>query len=157
MYNYQSYSPEETLRLGQRLGSLLQGHEIIALEGELGAGKTLLARGMIEGLGIHDYITSPTFTIINEYHHHISIYHMDLYRISEVEELDELGFEDYLYGEGLKIIEWPAVVKSLFPPTYLEIHITSTSPIERSIALKPYGETYRRLLEELLGHAGARS
>lgn len=157
MYSYQSHSPEETLMLGHQLANLLQGEEIIALEGELGTGKTLFAKGLIQGLGVNDDITSPTFTIIHEYYHMFHIYHMDLYRINDVEDLYDLGIEDYLYGEGVKIIEWPEIVKSFLPPHNLQIHLTQTSETGRLFTLIPYGERYERLLKELLGYADTES
>lgn len=156
MFTYRSVSPQKTWDLGYRLAGFLSGHELLALEGDLGTGKTVLARGIIQGLGIQDDITSPTFTIINEYHHLFPIYHMDLYRIQEGEELLELGLDEYLYSQGIKILEWPSVAQDLFPKDYLEISIKWASSAQRTLTFHPYGDRYQELVKEMIDHVGSR-
>ncbi len=149
MYTYQSTSPEETFSLGLKIAQSLKGDECITLEGDLGTGKTLLAKGLIKGLGIYERVTSPTFTIIHEYYHLFPVYHIDLYRIYEVEELYELGFEDYLYGEGVVIIEWPQIAEDHFLREHLQIELLWSSHQERALTLNPYGRPYEILVKEL--------
>lgn len=149
MFPYLSSSPEETLGLGHKLAAYLTGDEIIALEGDLGTGKTVLAKGIIKGLGIEDPVTSPTFTIIHEFPHLFPIYHMDLFRIHEGEELLEVGFTHYLYGEGIKIIEWPEVAYGLFPKEHLIISIQWSREDQRLLTFKPFGARYGELVKEL--------
>ncbi len=111
-------SPEETLVFGERLGaSFGNGLYIVTLEGDLGAGKTLLTKGIAKGLEIADwyYLNSPTFTLINEYQGRLPLYHFDLYRLGDADELFELGFNDYLAGPGVLVIEWPEKALSLLP------------------------------------------
>ena len=99
----------QTLDLGWKLGRLLQQSTLVLLQGDLGAGKTVFARGIARGLGVDPQIpiTSPTFTLMNHYHGRLDLYHFDLYRLSDPDELIELGFDDYAYGSGVALIEWP--------------------------------------------------
>ncbi len=99
----------QTLELGWKLGRLLQQSTLVLLQGDLGAGKTVFARGIARGLGVDPQIpiTSPTFTLMNHYHGRLDLYHFDLYRLSDPDELIELGFDDYAYGSGVALIEWP--------------------------------------------------
>ncbi|GAH49375.1 unnamed protein product, partial [marine sediment metagenome] len=100
-----SFSPQKTRLLGEKLGQCLSAGQIIALSGELGAGKTCLVQGIVRGLQVQDrYITSPTFTLINEYRGSVPVYHFDVYRLSRPEDMEELGYEEYFYGEGVTII-----------------------------------------------------
>ena len=117
-----SLSPQETHYLGEQFGRLLSPGQVIALCGELGTGKTCLVQGISKGLRVQDhYITSPTFTILNEYKGLIPVYHFDAYRLSGPEELEELGYEEYFYGIGVTIIEWAEKIKSLLPKNYIKI------------------------------------
>ena len=112
-------SAEETLAFGERLGASFKNElYIVTLQGELGAGKTLLTKGIAKGLEVPDwyYLNSPTFTLINEYQGRLPLYHFDLYRLGDVDELFELGFDDYLDGPGVLVIEWPEKALSLLPP-----------------------------------------
>ena len=111
-------SPEETLAFGERLAaSFKNGLYVVTLQGELGAGKTLLTKGIAKGLEVPDwyYLNSPTFTLINEYQGRLPLYHFDLYRLGDLDELFELGFNDYLAGPGVLVIEWPEKASSLLP------------------------------------------
>lgn len=157
MYTYQSLSPHKTWKLGQKLAGLLAGNELLALNGDLGTGKTVLARGIIEGLGSKEIISSPTFTIIHEYQQDFPIYHLDLYRIQEGEELVELGLEEYFYGEGVTILEWPSIAWYLFPEEYLEICFQWSTSTVRMLTFIPYGGRYLDLVKELKDCVGSGS
>ena len=111
-------SPEETLAFGERLAASFKNRlYVVTLQGDLGAGKTLLTKGIAKGLGVPDwyYLNSPTFTLINEYQGRLPLYHFDLYRLGDLDELFELGFNDYLAGPGVLVIEWPEKASSLLP------------------------------------------
>ncbi|MCM1183181.1 MAG: tRNA (adenosine(37)-N6)-threonylcarbamoyltransferase complex ATPase subunit type 1 TsaE [Roseburia sp.] len=133
-------SPEETLALGRRLGQQAQKGDIYTLSGDLGVGKTVLAQGIAEGLGIREPVNSPTFTIVQIYEEgRLPLYHFDAYRIGDVEEMDEIGYEDYFYGDGLCIIEWAELIAEIIPPT--AGHITITKNLEK-------GCDYRKIVME---------
>lgn len=121
---YQTFSWEETAELGRALGKEAKPGDVYTLTGELGVGKTVFARGIAEGLGIKEPIVSPTFTILQIYESgRIPFYHFDVYRISDPEEMDEIGYEDYFYGEGLAMIEWGNLIPELLPKKRKEISI----------------------------------
>ncbi len=120
----ESFSPEETLALGERLGKEAKPGEVYTLVGDLGVGKTVLTQGIANGLGIMEPISSPTFTIVQVYEEgRMPFYHFDVYRIGDIEEMDEIGYEDYFYGEGLTMIEWANLIEEILPSTYKEITI----------------------------------
>lgn len=120
-----SNSPGETLDIGRIIGEHLTGGQVVALTGELGSGKTCLTQGIARGLGISkkQYVTSPTFTLINEYPGMIPLYHMDLYRLSGPGDLEDMGYEEYFYGNGVVVIEWAEKVADILPPGVLFIHM----------------------------------
>ncbi|MBQ4293443.1 MAG: tRNA (adenosine(37)-N6)-threonylcarbamoyltransferase complex ATPase subunit type 1 TsaE [Lachnospiraceae bacterium] len=119
-----SLSPEDTFRIGVDLGREAQEGSVLLLSGDLGTGKTVLARGVAEGLGIREWNGSPTFTILQVYEDgRLPLYHFDVYRIEEPEEMDEVGFFDYLYGDGVVLLEWPERVEELLKGDFLEIRI----------------------------------
>lgn len=138
-----------TKALGEKIGKKLQGGEVIALIGELGAGKTCLTQGLALGLGINprEYVTSPSFTLINEYQGRLPLYHIDLFRLKDKEEVEELGYEEYLYGEGVTIIEWAEKAEDLLPEEYLRIELTPLDEDRRRIRLEPFGQHYREILK----------
>lgn len=120
----ESYSAEDTLALGKQLGQQAKPGEVYTLVGDLGVGKTVLTQGIAEGLGITEAICSPTFTIVQVYEEgRMPFYHFDVYRIGDVEEMDEIGYEDYFYGEGLTMIEWANLIEEILPPNRKEITI----------------------------------
>ena len=120
----ESFSPEETLELGREMGRNAKPGDVYTLIGELGVGKTVFTQGIAEGLEIEDSICSPTFTIVQVYEDgRMPFYHFDVYRIGDVEEMDEIGYEDYFYGEGLCMIEWANLIEEILPPSYKEITI----------------------------------
>ncbi|MDZ7333382.1 MAG: tRNA (adenosine(37)-N6)-threonylcarbamoyltransferase complex ATPase subunit type 1 TsaE [candidate division KSB1 bacterium] len=115
----------ETIEWGKNLGRLLAPGDVIGLFGDLGSGKTKTIQGICLGLECHDPVTSPTFTIINEYQGKYPIYHFDLYRIDSEQELYDLGYEEYFYDEGICLIEWAERIQPLLPSDHLEIHLKS--------------------------------
>ena len=120
----ESFSPKETLELGKKLGESAQPGQVYTLIGDLGVGKTVFTQGIALGLGIEEPICSPTFTIVQVYEEgRMPFYHFDVYRIGDVEEMDEIGYEDYFYGEGLTMIEWANLIEEILPPTYQQITI----------------------------------
>lgn len=120
----ETFSPEETFELGKRLATDAIPGQVYTLIGDLGVGKTVLTQGIAEGLGIEEPVNSPTFTIVQVYEEgRMPFYHFDVYRIGDVEEMDEIGYEDYIYGEGLCLIEWANLIEEILPDTYTRITI----------------------------------
>lgn len=119
-----SESADETFSLGRRLGSICQPGDIILLNGELGVGKTVFSKGFGEGLGIEEPISSPTFTLIQIYEGgRLPLYHFDVYRIADVWEMDEIGYEDYFFGNGVCLIEWAVRIEELLPEKTISVTI----------------------------------
>ena len=117
-------SPEETFNAGKALGEKVKPGDIYLLNGDLGVGKTVFTQGVAKGLGITEHVNSPTFTIVQVYDEgRIPFYHFDVYRIGDVEEMDEIGYEDYFYGEGLCIIEWAELIEEIIPENAKNITI----------------------------------
>ena len=121
---YETFSAEETFALGKELGQKAEPGSVYALIGDLGVGKTVFTQGIAEGLEIDESICSPTFTIVQVYEEgRMPFYHFDVYRIGDVEEMDEIGYEDYFYGEGLCMIEWANLIEEILPSRRKEITI----------------------------------
>ncbi len=117
-------SPEETFALGEKLGREAKPGQIYTLNGDLGTGKTVFTQGFASGLGITEPVNSPTFTILQVYEEgRMPFYHFDVYRIGDVEEMDEIGYEDYFYGDGVCLIEWANLIEEILPEKYTEIRI----------------------------------
>lgn len=141
---------EETREFGIKLGSLLKSGDIVCLNGDLGAGKTTLTKSIGLGLGVEDYITSPTFALINEYNGRFPVYHFDVYRLENVEELYDLGFDEYFYGHGVCIVEWAEKIEKLLPKERIVLDIKKGIDIdERRINITIYGNRYKEILKEL--------
>ena len=120
----ETFSPEETFVVGKELAAKAEPGQVYTLIGDLGVGKTVLTQGMAEGLGIDEPVNSPTFTIVQVYEEgRMPFYHFDVYRIGDVEEMDEIGYEDYFYGEGVCLIEWSTLIEEILPDTYTQITI----------------------------------
>jgi tRNA threonylcarbamoyladenosine biosynthesis protein TsaE len=120
----ESISPDDTLALGRKLGQEAHPGEVYTLVGDLGVGKTVLTQGIAEGLGITEPISSPTFTIVQVYEEgRMPFYHFDVYRIGDIGEMDEIGYEDYFYGDGLTMIEWANLIEEILPQRRKEITI----------------------------------
>ena len=141
-------SPEETKNLGEEVGKLAKPGDLLAFYGELGAGKTCFIQGISQELEVKDYVTSPSFTIVNEYQGKIPIYHFDLFRLN-AEEILELGYEEYFYGEGLTVIEWAEMIEQLLPKEHLKIDIKFKDRYQRIISFIPQGDRFNIFLEEL--------
>jgi len=130
-------SEQETFLVGRHLGEKAVPGQIFALEGDLGVGKTILTKGLAEGLGITEPVSSPTFTIVQIYEEgRLPLYHFDVYRIGDVEEMEEIGYEDYFYGNGVCLIEWANLIEELLPPQ--TVFISIEKDLER-------GFDYRRI------------
>lgn len=120
----ETFSPEETLALGETLGRAAKPGEVYVLIGDLGVGKTVFTQGIARGLDIKEPISSPTFTIVQVYEEgRMPFYHFDVYRIGDVEEMEEIGYEDYFYGEGLSLVEWGDLIREILPERRKEITI----------------------------------
>lgn len=151
-----SSSPSETFEFGVTLGRLLKPGDIICLEGELGAGKTLLAKGIARGMGIDYPVSSPTFTLINEYPGKVPMYHFDLYRLEGGEELYDIGGEELLYGSGVSVIEWASKLKDLLPSERLWIRVSSVpgDVDKRLIETETDGDRYEQLVKGVIAYEG---
>jgi len=142
-------SPEETQEFGARLGELARPGDTFLLVGELGAGKTCLAQGIARGLDIKEYAASPSFVLVRELHGKLPLYHIDFYRLDNLEEIAELGLDDYFYGSGVSVVEWAEKGLSLLPPEHLLIEMGYVADTERRLKLKPAGKRYRHLVAQL--------
>jgi tRNA threonylcarbamoyladenosine biosynthesis protein TsaE len=138
---YLSRSPGETRALGEGLGRRLRPGEVVAFSGELGTGKTCMIQGVCAGLGVAEQVNSPTFILINEYSGRaggrpVAVYHFDLYRLRGEQELEALGAEEYFYGRGICLIEWPERAGAALPPRRREVTLEHCGPETRRIALR---------------------
>lgn len=112
----ESWSPKETFEIGVRLGQQAEAGQVYTLTGDLGVGKTVFTQGFARGLGIEEPVNSPTFTILQVYEGgRLPLYHFDVYRIGDVEEMEEIGFEDYVMGDGVSLIEWADLIEEILP------------------------------------------
>ena len=146
---FESRSAEETQALGERLGKLLQAGDVVSLVGELGAGKTCLVQGLARGLGVpaDRRISSPTFTIVNEHFGRLKLYHVDLYRLEEARELEEIGLVDYLEGGGVAVVEWFDRFPDFRPPDRIDINIEITGDESRRLTATATGPEAQKRLE----------
>ncbi len=120
----ESFRAEDTFALGKKLGQNAKPGDVYTLVGDLGVGKTVFTQGLAEGLGIAEPVSSPTFTIVQVYEEgRLPLYHFDVYRIGDVSEMDEIGYEDYFYGEGVSLIEWADLITEILPERYTRICI----------------------------------
>lgn len=121
---YETYSPEETEAIGQKLAEHAAPGDVYTLVGDLGTGKTVFTKGIAKGLGITEPVSSPTFTIVQIYESgRMPFYHFDVYRISDIDEMDEIGYEDCFYGQGLTMIEWADLIREILPAKRKDIRI----------------------------------
>lgn len=146
--NIRTHSPEETRGIGIKIGRLCQPGDVIALDGDLGTGKTCLTQGLAQGLEVpkESYVRSPTFTILNVHDGRIPLYHFDLYRLSDIDELEEIGYREYIYGDGVSALEWASNVAEAIPAECLRISVKRTGETERDIEIAANGEKYERFL-----------
>ncbi|MEC0170575.1 tRNA (adenosine(37)-N6)-threonylcarbamoyltransferase complex ATPase subunit type 1 TsaE [Paenibacillus graminis] len=148
VFIYRSYSLDDTEQLAAELAASAEPGMVIGLDGDLGAGKTAFSQSFARHLGVQGIVSSPTFTIIKEYEGRLPLYHMDVYRIS-LQEADELGLDEYFYGQGVCLVEWSRIIADLMPPRHLHIAMETSGPEERLITVtgsgEPYGEVCRAL------------
>ncbi len=142
---FSTHAPSETQQLGQSLGRSLGPSSLVAFRGDLGSGKTCMIQGICQALEVRDYVTSPTFILINEYAGQragaaLPIYHFDLYRLNGEEELEALGAEEYFYGDGICLVEWAERAGSLLPRKRIEVELTYCGDDERRILVERVGE-----------------
>lgn len=131
-----SSSEQETRELGKRMSQKVTPGTVISLRGSLGAGKTVFAKGFAEGLGITEAIVSPTFTLVQEYDGRLKLYHLDLYRLSGEDEFESMGGEDFLYSDGVALIEWSEKIEDMLPDDTIFINITINEDLTRSIEIR---------------------
>ena len=136
---FESFGQEDTEMFGHNLGEQAVAGQVYCLVGDLGAGKTAFVRGFARGLGIDDHITSPTFSIVNEYAGRMSLYHFDVYRIEHVADMEDTGYEEYFYGNGVTLVEWADMIEELLPTDGVVVHIDRDAT---------RGEDFRRIVVE---------
>lgn len=134
-YVLKSDSPETTVEIGVRIGSQLKAKDIVCLTGELGAGKTTLIKGIARGAGVKDRVTSPSFKLINEYAGKTPFYHFDLYRLEKVDDIQQIGYEEYFYGNGITVVEWAEKLKELLPAERIEVYLFYTGSNSRELEI----------------------
>jgi len=147
-----SHSPAQTFAIGKRLGQLLCAGDVVCLQGDLGTGKTCLTQGIGAGLGVADVINSPTFVFVNEYRPlgpGPYLYHVDLYRVSSYMDVLGLGLEDYIYGDGVTVIEWADRAGEIVPPERLWVTLDYTNHMKRSLTFTPHGSHYESIVDAL--------
>ncbi|WP_127588474.1 tRNA (adenosine(37)-N6)-threonylcarbamoyltransferase complex ATPase subunit type 1 TsaE [Paenibacillus koleovorans] len=148
-YRYVANGVADTIRLAETVEAGLEAGAVLALDGDLGAGKTRFSQALAKSLGIPGIVNSPTFTIIKEYEGgRLPLYHMDVYRIT-LEEADDLGLEEYFYGEGVTVVEWASRIEPILPTERLTIYIHDRGGEERLFELTPSGEACERLCMEM--------
>ncbi|MGI6007945.1 MAG: tRNA (adenosine(37)-N6)-threonylcarbamoyltransferase complex ATPase subunit type 1 TsaE [Ruminococcus sp.] len=137
---FETYGPEETFALGVKIGQKASRGQIYTLTGDLGVGKTVFTQGIARGLGITEPVSSPTFTIVQVYEEgRLPLYHFDVYRIGDLEEMEEIGYDDYFFGEGVCLVEWAELIKELIPER--AVRITIEKDLEK-------GFDYRKIIIE---------
>jgi tRNA threonylcarbamoyladenosine biosynthesis protein TsaE len=150
MFSVMTSSPEQTWKIGEMLGRKLASGDTVCLYGDLGAGKTSFSYGIALGLEVKDqYITSPTFTFVNEYQGRVPFYHIDLYRLKGAEELEGIGFDEYLDSDGVTVIEWAERAEDVLPEECLSVYLTYLTESSREIGFLGEGEHYSAIVEEL--------
>ncbi len=145
----QSRSADSTREIGREIGSRARKGDVVLLAGDLGSGKTTLTQGILRGLGSDEFARSPTFVLVNEYRARLPLYHVDLYRLDSFEEIDGLGLDDYLFGDGLCVIEWANKAVGYFPLDHLSVSIEVTGEDTRALTLSCEDRRYADLLESL--------
>ena len=151
VFNYETtaYSVNDTIKLGELLGNYVGSGDVLLISGDLGAGKTVLTKGVVKGLGSDDLARSPTFVIVAEYAANIPIYHMDLYRLSESSMFDNMFLEEYIYGDGVCIVEWPNQIPDMFPQYSIKIQINYVDEEIRHIKVQGSDIRHKYLFEKL--------
>ncbi|MDT3427181.1 tRNA threonylcarbamoyladenosine biosynthesis protein TsaE [Paenibacillus forsythiae] len=148
VFTFHSRSLRETETLAEELAAAAGPGWVIGLDGDLGAGKTAFSQSFARHLGVQGIVSSPTFTIIKEYAGRVPLYHMDVYRLS-ADEADELGLDEYFYGQGVCLVEWSSIISDLMPERHLHIRLETTGPEERVITVTAAGEPYEGVCRAL--------
>lgn len=150
-FQWCSLNQEETIKLGQKLGEVLEPGSIIALIGDLGTGKTTFAKGVMQGLGgsDDDEVTSPSFILVNQYQGRLPVYHLDLYRLQEERELADLGWEEFAFSPGITLIEWAEKIIPFLPPEFIEVNFQWVDQKSRELTFVGHGEQGRRIINLL--------
>lgn len=146
-----SNSAGDTQTIGKIIGKYLRSGDVVALIGELGSGKTCITRGIARGVGVSEKyrITSPTFTLLNEYPGRITLYHLDIYRLSGSPDLEEMGYEEYFYSNGVIVIEWAEKIKEILPEGCFNIYLKYLDKNKRELKISGRGNTIEKISEEL--------
>ena len=145
---YKSSSPEATRELARKLAQVLMAGDVVLLQGDLGAGKTEFVKGLAEGFRVEERVTSPTFTLLNIYQGTVPLYHFDLYRLEAPEELDNIGFSEFIGGDGVAVIEWPDLFPTEMPEEYIKVELLAgEDPMERSMRIEAKGVRYEGRME----------
>ena len=146
-----SYSPKDTHKIGRRIGTKAQSGDVLLLVGDLGAGKTTLTQGILWGLGGTEYARSPTFVLVNEYPARLTLYHMDLYRLNSIEEIEDLGLDEYLYGNDLCVVEWADKAPGYFPVNHAVIQLEVIDDQTRRVTVSSETAYLDRLVMAIAG------
>ncbi|GED61282.1 tRNA (adenosine(37)-N6)-threonylcarbamoyltransferase complex ATPase subunit type 1 TsaE [Brevibacillus formosus] len=145
-YTWRLTGAQETQRFAEQLAGLLEPGDFLAMEGDLGAGKTTFTQGLAKGLGVRQVVNSPTFTIIKEYQGRLPLYHMDVYRVGD--DPGSLGLDDYFFGEGVCVVEWASLIEDVLPTDRMTVFLRREGEEQRMIELVPQGNRYVKLCEE---------
>ncbi len=145
-------SLKDTERLGKIISRCLDKGDVICLDGDLGVGKTALTQFIAKEFGVKEYITSPTFNIIKEYQGRLPFYHMDVYRLNSEDDMYDLNYEEYIYSEGVTIIEWSKIIEGILPENRINIEIKRIDDNRRIVYIKGNGKTYDKLIMEIKGY-----
>ncbi|MCH2315021.1 MAG: tRNA (adenosine(37)-N6)-threonylcarbamoyltransferase complex ATPase subunit type 1 TsaE [SAR202 cluster bacterium] len=148
-----SDSPKDTHKIGRRIGTKAQSGDVLLLVGDLGAGKTTLTQGILWGLGGTEYARSPTFVLVNEYPARLTMYHMDLYRLNSIEEIEDLGLDEYLYGNDLCVVEWADKAPGYFPVNHAVIQLEVIDDQTRRVTVSSETAYLDRLVMAIAGGA----
>ncbi len=140
---------KDTERIGKIISRCLEKGTVLCLDGDLGVGKTALTQFIAKNFGVKEYITSPTFNIIKEYEGRLPFYHMDVYRVDSEDDMYDLGYDEYIYSEGVTIIEWSHKIKDILPDERISIEIQRLDDTSRIMIIEGKGKTYDKLAEEL--------
>lgn len=147
---FTTHQLEDTISLGRKLGTILEKGDIICLSGDLGSGKTTLTKGIADGLNIPpETVNSPTFVVMNRYVGRLPLYHFDLYRLDDPREIVNIGYEEFLYGNGVTVIEWAEKLGGLFPKEYLKIRLIFQNQNTRRIEISAQGKRAKDLIQQL--------
>ena len=141
-----SKSAAQTKALGQRWAAALAPGDVLALCGDLGSGKTTFVQGVARGLKVREAVTSPTFVLVREYPGRLPIYHLDLFRLNRLDDLETIGYDEYLAGQGVTLIEWAQKMPQALPRDYVELTFTVSGPTTRTIAAIPHGPRAEQLV-----------